>query len=66
MNEPVTVSVPKEEYDRLIRGKAYLEIILETAKEDGYVTSGTVNAVKRLLGYPVAVRTADKGDSGES
>lgn len=66
MNEPVAVSVPKEEYDQLIQGKAYLEIILETANEDGYVTSGTVNAVKRLLGYPVAVRTNDKGSSDAS
>lgn len=66
MNEPVTVSVPKDEYDQLIQVKAYLDIILESADENGYLNGATVNAVRRLLGYPEPVRTADKGRSDES
>lgn len=65
MTEP-NVSVPKAEYDQLIQSKAHLAIILETADESGYVHGATVNAVRRLLGCPAPVRTADKGSSDES
>lgn len=65
MNES-TVAIPKAEYDKLVQNQAYLNLILETSNNDGYVSVDAVNAVKRLIGYPAPVRTADEGSSDES